>query len=190
MKSSNIIEYVARYSQTTIKTLDDHLEIKWPQHSKKFHYQWLRDHCQCSECKHPTNLQKLHTSGDINLIVPKAEIINGNLQLHWPQNSLTTSSKIHKTVYSLDCLRKSTIDDSRNHAGLLWDTSIISKSSGLNFSYPSVFTQPIKFKELVRQLNDYGLVFISNVPTDDKKVENVALNFGNIRETFYGSLSK
>ncbi|KNE63022.1 hypothetical protein AMAG_08189 [Allomyces macrogynus ATCC 38327] len=39
----------------------------------QFHHVWLRDHCPCARCVHPSTRQKLHASGDIPLdIAPKA----------------------------------------------------------------------------------------------------------------------
>ncbi|KAI8874310.1 Clavaminate synthase-like protein [Ramicandelaber brevisporus] len=43
-------------------------------------YVWLRDHCPCPACIHPSNRQKLHSSGDISLDVAPRQIqlVRGN----------------------------------------------------------------------------------------------------------------
>jgi hypothetical protein len=163
------------------------MEVVWSGCSKKFHYQWLRDHCPCPLCKHPSNSQKLHRSGDVNLVIPKAKLEKGNLELYWPENSLKTSAEPHKTVFCLDFLKTLDITDNRNYHGILWDTEILSKSAGLHFDYNHAFTDHLKFRKLLRQLYDYGIVFLHNVPKNNTQVEMIASHFGNIRTTFYGT---
>lgn len=176
-----------RYSQMPLHFVkENYVEIKWADNSQKFHFQWLRDHCPCPLCKNPSNRQKLHNSGDINFVIPRFNITNGILEIYWPENSLKPSSDPHKTCFNLEYL-KGVAFDSRNYQGISWDEESISQSPGLNFDYNHVFSEQKKFKKLLRQLYDYGIVFLHNVPNHDNQVEVIGRHFGYIRETFYGT---
>jgi hypothetical protein len=48
------------------------------------------------------------------------------------------------------------------------------------------FMQEEGLVQAIEQLYRYGLIYIKNVPTNSKAVEQVAERFGPIRETFYG----
>lgn len=52
-------------------------------------------------------------------------------------------------------------------------------------TYEQYNTEKGLYKAL-KQLFDYGIVFLKNVPTEDSKVTEVAEKVGNIRESFYG----
>ena len=163
------------------------LEIHWKDNSKKLHFQWLRDHCPCPKCIHPSNRQKLHRSADVNLVIPKVEMTDGLLQIMWPEKSLLTTDEEHKSIFSLDFLKNLPYPDSRSYAGKTWNQELLSKSQ-LQFDYKETFAAPSKFNRLLKQLYDYGIAFISNAPINNSQVEKLGQSFGNIRETFYGIL--
>jgi hypothetical protein len=122
-------------------------------------------------------------------VTPKVRIGKESLELDWPEHSLKTSPKTHKSVFDLEFLKTFDIHDNRNYQGILWDANLLSKSAGLHFDYNYVFTDQTKFRKLLRQLYDFGIVFLDNVPTNDTQVEIIASYFGNIRSTFYGNFS-
>jgi hypothetical protein len=52
-------------------------------------------------------------------------------------------------------------------------------------SYDEYNTEEGLYKTL-KQLFDYGIVFLNKVPAEDRMVTEVAEKIGNIRESFYG----
>jgi gamma-butyrobetaine dioxygenase len=196
----------------SIKTVEkDHVVLGFPgDNSKfveatgKFHYVWLRDNCQCPQCVHPDSRQKLHSSGDINLDVkPKSikvvppESAGGSpmLQIEWPLGSLTkANSQPHTTEFDLKWLLES--GHPRNpglkalrtppKATVSWDAKLYEANDN-RVSYKDYMNTDEGLLRALRQLHDFGLCFLSGVPTaNDKEVENVARRIGEIKETFYG----
>ncbi|KAJ3414075.1 hypothetical protein HDV05_007109 [Chytridiales sp. JEL 0842] len=192
----------------------DHLVLNFPSTtnltpstaSAKFHYVWLRDNCQCRHCVHPDNRQKLHSSGDVNInLEPKSVKIDTTspqspkLVVEWPAGSLirrTNSSfkESHTTVMDLKWLLES--GHPRNpsltplrpppKSTIHWDAQLYAANDN-RVSYNDYMNTEEGLLKTLRQLHDYGLCFLSGVPTaNDKEVENVARRIGEIKETFYG----
>ncbi len=44
---------------------------------------WLRDHCACAECRHPTTRERLYMGLEVPDAAPEARLEDGNLTLTW-----------------------------------------------------------------------------------------------------------
>jgi len=174
----------------------------------QFHFLWLRDNCQCSSCIHPDSKQKLHSSGDIKSnIVPLSwkelpegiEIVWANDEQNNSSQSLTTP--FHSSYFTFEWLRNHAYDPiqssfrrQRIWGVKEWDKVDLTKSGATDpISYSKLLKDKEnhylcnnEFKKAVRQLREYGLLFLESVPTEHSAVEKVAGLFGYIRETFYG----
>lgn len=160
-----------------------------------FPYRWLRDSCQCSNCVHPSTLQKLHRTSDIpdDLYPVQSELTSHDLRITWHTNPQ------HKSVYPLDWLRRYISPDNTKtfHMDLAestWDLAELQMTPHLSVDYAKLHdgTSPTLLHAL-KQLITYGIIFIRGVPndvTDDRNCElrRLASTFGRIRDTFYGEV--
>ncbi|TPX65317.1 hypothetical protein SpCBS45565_g05268 [Spizellomyces sp. 'palustris'] len=196
-------------SKIKVDRKDTHIEIQWgPSASpscSKFNYSWLRDNCQCPLCLHPSNRQKLHSSGDVALsIKPESiSIVEGgngpHLEIKWPSGSLRphanhrSRSAAHTSVVDVAWLQKQdyspqAVRQRRNalFKPVYWDGSIYDQRKR-SVEYQHFISSDDGLRKALEELRDYGLCFIRNAPTKDKEVENIGRRFGCIRETFYGT---
>lgn len=184
---------------TAARSEPDGLFVQWSvknkdQGSGKYSYLWLRDNCQCEQCVHPTNRQKLHSSADVPLDIEPtsvqvkgqtAEILWNKPLRHQKDESATT----HISRYSLDLLRRYATQEaseayrfnhirpqtwSRDEYKLKW------------ISYDDYMTTDAGLHEAVLRLYNRGLVFMDQVPVKDESVTKVAERIGPVLETFYG----
>ncbi|GAB5585988.1 hypothetical protein Unana1_00888 [Umbelopsis nana] len=163
-----------------------------PQTSTYSHL-WLRDNCQCPQCLHSTNRQKLHSSADVPLdIAPEStNLTDEGLEITWNKSLRHhTDSVVHKSFYPLSWLSKYSSPSLRqqfrfnNLNFITWDRTLMEAENKF-ITYEQYNTEKGLYKAL-KQLFDYGIVFLKNVPTEDSKVTEVAEKVGNIRESFYG----
>jgi hypothetical protein len=178
------------------------VKIQWPKSNElaqavpqtsTYSHLWLRDNCQCPECLHPSNRQKLHSSADVPLdIVPKqTTFTNDGLEIVWNKSLRHhADSKIHKSFYPTSFLSQYSSPTLRqqfrfnNLKFVTWDRELMNAENKF-ISYDEYNTEQGLYKTL-KQLFDYGIVFLKDVPTHDNKVTEVAEKIGNVRESFYG----
>lgn len=152
------------------------LQATYGAYKRAIPYNWLRDHCKCPKCVHPTTKQKLHRASAFINIEPPVDVLK-----HEDHSVTITWKDGHKSKYERKELEM---------AG--WTTRLppiqpwIAKSfqeSSREFDYKELDD---KFADIVGQLHRLGLVFLRNVPLEDQSVTSVAERFGKIMETFYG----
>jgi hypothetical protein len=141
-----------------------------------FHHVWLRDNCQCSACVHPTNKQKLHSSAQFSSTIKPlhVQLSSNDLRVEWPDG--------HKSRFSAEWLGKNNYNI--NALPLIsyktWDREIMTHERR-TVSFEEFQTSK-GYRIILQQLRDFGLAFLSRVPTEDKSsVERVAEKFGVIR---------
>ena len=86
-----------------LKLDDTYLELDLTeQQSALYHYVWLRDNCQCSECVHPDTGERILVTADIvDGIAPVSAQLNDGqdgLSIEWNQAS-------HKSEYAISWLQ-------------------------------------------------------------------------------------
>ena len=193
MNTSILFRYrisIRRYSsQVSFKLQDKHLDLLWPDGTlRSFHYAWLRDHCPCSLCVHPSNRQKLHSSADIcfNTKPSSVTLDAQKMSIKWLKSLDIPSPASHESNYCLNDLKS--FDNRRSHAlqSVLWDQNVY-KTAQNRVDYRDLSSGADgAFKTILQQLRDYGLAFVKNVPMSLTQVESLAEFFGPIRHTFYG----
>lgn len=152
---------------------------------------WLRDSCQCSICVHPSTRQKLHRSSDFAEGVTPAsvEAVDGALRIVWNSQ--------HASSYPLDFLEQYSSPSSLSafHKDIdakPWKADLFASKSTDNLLVPyAKLSDPKTLLSVYRQLLQYGLVFLKDVPTQETSDERcelrvVAEKLGEIRKTFYG----
>jgi gamma-butyrobetaine dioxygenase len=167
------------------------LGIQWPDGTRQtFHLAWLRDHCPCPSCVHPSHKQKMHYSGHVS---PQAEIqsmvldeLNKTLKIQWKPGSMRTdTSAVHSSDFDLTFLKEFKPSQTPRMQQVFWNASDFAKANQ-PVGYQAFLKDESAFRRVLVQLRDYGLAFMKNVPRNVNQVETVAQRFGPIRETFYG----
>ncbi|ORY04998.1 Clavaminate synthase-like protein, partial [Basidiobolus meristosporus CBS 931.73] len=175
------------------------LVVKWPQGEGEGHfsYLWLRDNCPCPRCIHPDNRQKLHSSGDVPLDIKptSVKVEDEQVTIAWSKELLNHSNSNpqapHVSTYPMNWLKNNGSEESQkrfryNHLSpVAWEPKTLGKEN-LRITYNEYMNSETGLLKCLRQLNDYGLCFLSGVPTEDEEVVKVAKRIGAIKETFYG----
>ncbi|KAG0044557.1 hypothetical protein BGZ83_010232 [Gryganskiella cystojenkinii] len=164
---------------------------------------WLRDNCPCPECIHPSTRQKLHASSQIPLDIQATtcKATPEGLELTWSKGledvgdweDPKKSQPGHKSVYSWDMVlgsygstpKQHRTETRMNHPAVLWDEKMMTEKV-LWLDYEEYAKTEEGLLKALKHLQDYGLVFVRGVPTDDQEVVKVAERIGHLRETFYG----
>ena len=97
------------------------------------------------------------------------------------------------SVYSWDMVsgsygsspQKHRAETRMNHPAVLWDEKLM-KEKVLWLDYEEYSKTEEGLLKALKHLQDYGLVFVRGVPTEDQEVVKVAERIGHLRETFYG----
>ncbi|KAJ3276779.1 hypothetical protein HDV01_002833 [Terramyces sp. JEL0728] len=113
------------------------------------------------------------------------EVLANTVKIIWPKDALLPLAQEHTSEYDKKWLQRFhyTKPFQPTIKPVMWDLKNYKRES---IDYKD-FQTPDGFKKVLRQLHDYGLSFLKNVPTDkDTRVEQVAQSFGPIQETFYG----
>ncbi|KAI3652489.1 hypothetical protein MP228_001914 [Amoeboaphelidium protococcarum] len=200
---------------TTVKQKNNGVLISDPERglAKEIPYVWLRDNCQCPQCVHPTTKQKLISSGHIplDMTASRCQLVNYNnkaqnndggvLEVQWSQNLLGSSKHTdhpHKSQYPVSWLlqkEKHNPPQSPEYRNILWDRKTLFESTQnrkeICFDYRQYLEDDNTFLKFSQQLQNYGLAFIQNIPSQSntagvESVESIAYRIGPIRETFYG----
>lgn len=152
-------------------------------------HQRLRDHCECPRCLDPSTRQKLHTSGSV-AGARLAKTIKG-FDASGASGIHVTWADSHTSFYSLPFLidmvsyNTSKTNVNHHHKRVFWDRTIL-EASNLRMRYDD-----LDLAAMLRQVQVYGLVIITGVPTErtsdrDCELRAFMSRIGEIRNTFYG----
>jgi gamma-butyrobetaine dioxygenase len=152
-------------------------------------YQRLRDNCKCARCIDPSTRQKLHSSGSA-ASAKLSQAVKG-FDAAGVSGVHATWSDSHASFYtegelaSMVAFNAGKTNVNHNYKRHFWDKDIL-EGSHLRMRY-----QDVDMLEMLRQVQVYGLVIISGVPTErtsdrDCELRAFMSRIGEIRNTFYG----
>ncbi|KAI1786245.1 Clavaminate synthase-like protein [Ganoderma leucocontextum] len=179
-----------RFSQSAVRRIDPFLQY----YGQQYPWFWLRDSCQCPSCLHPSTRQKLHRTSDIPAEVQPVDSPEG-VRVKWEGVDVKWDSG-HESFYPREFLeryasRKTLREFHRDLMRLDWDVKTLRESaSSLYLPYDALKT-PKGLHSGMTQLSQYGLLFVTGVPTEKTSNEECELRalgerFGELRKTFYG----
>ncbi len=164
--------------------MDNMLHFK----GKRFHLLWLRDNCQCRECRHESG-QRLHETWQLaaDLQVESSSAEKDGLSVTW------AVPHWHQSFYSAAFLLAHSYDDSpeelqikaSNTDQLLWDQTFNSLTS---HEYQQVISSRAAKFDWLSDVLIYGVAKLKNVPTEPGTILKVVKEFGFVRQTNYGAL--
>lgn len=159
---------------------------------------WLRDHCPCSECQHPsTHQRQLDTFAiDPEIKVSAVQSTSEGLEVEWPAPD---QQQQHRSVYPWEWLSshppfiqaqagKATLP--RPPAQRQWQhvSPTSSPSSLPRVDYSSI-TSPSSNEGLtsfLSSIHTFGLCFIPNTPPTPEATQSLIERIAHIRPTHYG----
>lgn len=159
---------------------------------------WLRDACPCPRCVDPDSGQKNFSTTELSSypIIDGASLLpDGSLEVVFANDRLT-ANKSHTSVFPADEV-KSWLKDASGMRGefrqaypnIPWNKSMFEArlaQGGNRISYHDWMTNEAEFWRAFTDLCQTGLIFITDVPKDEKEVERIAQRVGPIQYTFYG----
>ncbi|AEO68444.1 0d8140cd-6ee7-4f64-ba6a-436e89832011 [Thermothielavioides terrestris] len=160
---------------------------------------WLRDACPCSFCVDPDSGQKTFSTTDVPNTpwVQHAELTDdGSLKVVWERDFLS-GGQSHTSVYPAEELTAWQTDEYWIRHGNLallprsmpWDRAAyeaLLAEGRCRVSYQDWMNQDDAFWKAFGDLRATGLIFITDVPQDEKEVERIASRIGPLQHTFYG----
>ena len=162
---------------------DSQLRIGWDDgHESRFHAIWLRDNCQCPDCRHPSGQRLLDTRRiptDLALASARAE--NGAVA--------ATFADGHAGTWDASWLRAHCYcggEAAPARARRLWDSSI--QHSLPVRRYVDVAQGGSVLRDWLAAVDELGFAILAGGPTEPGTVTRTAELFGFVRETNYGRL--
>jgi gamma-butyrobetaine dioxygenase len=157
---------------------------------------FLRDSCTCPQCTDPHSKQKLFQTSDIppdlqGSARPVDDVGKGpSIELSW-SNDVKGFSPSHRTLHSLAWLRRALNTEVELRGGVrhddrvYWDASRISRDNKW-VDYADYMASDATLFAALTHLNQYGLLFLRNVPDSETSVVDLASRIGVLKDTFYG----
>ncbi|MFT4635628.1 MAG: gamma-butyrobetaine dioxygenase [Arenicella sp.] len=153
----------------------------------EFHYSWLRDNCQCSECCHPDTHERILVSAEIpfSIAAERAEVEGEWLTVDWNDQG-------HKSAYSLSWLAQHNYSehhfttDPAAGAVITWGAEL--QENIPTFQYSELYDDSTQLLSFCQAVRDYGLCVVRNAPTVEAEIERFAEFIACVRETIYDRL--
>lgn len=163
---------------------------------KIFDTAFLRDSCTCPLCVDPDSKQKVFQTSDI------PEDLEGSckavedsekgpsIELQW-KTDVKGYGPEHRTRHSIDWLRRAQHTEVELRGGVrfddrvLWDNKKIVKENRW-VDYDDYMSKDETLFDALTHLNQYGLLFLKNVPDSEESVVTIASRVGTLKDTFYG----
>jgi len=163
--------------------VNDYLVYK----NSRYHHFWLRDNCQCEQCRH-TSGQRLHETWQLNAEVgvkDSAESPEG-LQVLWSGDDQHRSFFSHQFLAEHCYDEESTAAKKEDDKRQLWGGALMADIPC--FDYLKVITDDEQKRQWLNSVITYGLAKLINVPTEPGTILKVVDQFGYVRTTNYGDL--
>ncbi|KAI1421264.1 Clavaminate synthase-like protein [Xylaria sp. FL1777] len=146
---------------------------------------WLRDSCTCDKCIDPFSGQKRFASTDVpsRVFINKAEVTpDGDLRVAFENDFLTGGT--HVSTFS-PTLWHPKRGEAKKTQTRIWDRKLMTALSPY-FSFEQFMNNEGEYLRAMRVFNNYGLIFLRDIPSDENAVKEIAFKFGLIQDTFYG----
>jgi len=159
------------------------IAISWGDgHSSRFHFIWLRDNCECSECGHGWG-KKFVKVVDIPADVAPQHIQvvdGGHLEVTWSGGHVST----YQPGWLRDHCYSGAERAKRRHQPNLWDASLGANLPSVAFADVQASKQGVL--TMLEQARDYGFSIVRNLPVETGTAERLGALIGPLRENNYG----
>lgn len=161
---------------------------------------WLRDHCPCTDCQHPSTHQRQLDTFTINpeIKVSSVRSTPSGLEVVWPHAQAETQ---HTSVYPWDwlaahppflqaSLKTDSAPNTRPPPQRQW-THVAPSAAPTNLprvSYDAIMNTPDTdgLKRFLQNIQTYGLCFMPDTPATPEATQTLVERIAHIRATHYG----
>lgn len=150
----------------------------------RFHYFWLRDHCPCQDCTHPSAWERTFDmlSEPVDIIPVHVDNADNKLTLQWPGG--------HHTAYTLEWLHSRRLETearrSRKKHRASWMADDI-QLPDVTFGYAEVMSSDDALRQWLEVLDAYGISLVRGVPTSGNyDVTTLAERVSFLEESHFG----
>ena len=153
----------------------------------------LRDLCTCPSCLDASTKQKLFSTADIPSNIKARAVAQdaSSISLLW-ENDIPGFDEDHATVLDFDALRGLKDMGASPSADIgfqpgkqtIWDAQQYQQLPDID--YEEYMQDDATLFRALEQLHVYGMLFVRNVPDDEKSVSTIGERIGPIKNTFYG----
>lgn len=148
---------------------------------------WLRDHCQCSACKHPVTQQRLLEFEDLEgrTDATAIETTTDGFQVTWSDG--------HKSSYNREWLAATL--DKRSHRNVTrqgladwrsWQRDANGSFVSPEVSYSSVMGSEEGVGEWLLKVRQYGYCYVGGCPPTPEATDELLQRIAYVRNTHYG----
>ena len=155
----------------------DELEVRWPSgHQSRLNYLWLRDNCNCTECRVVQTSEKRFMISEVPAdIAPLAvSLTGGRLVLVWPDG--------HETVY--DGRDIETLPTGNAGGWTPWD----SRFSPQRYPFQAFLEDDSLASIAITEFLDKGAIILKNAPARPGALELLSPRLGPIREVLFARI--
>jgi gamma-butyrobetaine dioxygenase len=193
---NSLASFLRKAHSTQASPPPEHVDVSIDGHQKIFDPIFLRDSCTCTQCVDPHSKQKLFQTSDIpeDLTGSCKTLVDDDersfIELEW-KNDVKGYGSAHRTRHSVDWLRRALNTESELKGGVphdekvLWNKESITKDNKW-IDYKDWMGQDEVLFDALSHLNNYGLLFLKNVPESEESVVDIAGRIGTLKDTFYG----
>ncbi|KAJ8118393.1 hypothetical protein OPT61_g599 [Boeremia exigua] len=158
-----------------------------------FSAQLLRDACACPRCVHESTNQRLFSTADIPADIQardvKVDIASNTAKIQWA-NDVAGYGDDHASTFGLTELQELiqtgslpvTREDSFDRPAL-WSEKRLELP---DYDYELYLKDDRTLYNLMKQLQTYGLAFVTNIPGKETSLATIATRMGPIKDTLYG----
>lgn len=163
----------------------DAVAVRWSDDlDSLYHYQWLRDNCQCAQCVHPVTREQVFEIVDVaeDLKPEQVQLThNGDLAVTWEDG--------HQSLYGAGWLRSHSYDAASRAERQAEQRTVQTWMADLpipTFDFKAVMSEDKALLQWLLAARDVGLSRLVNMPTDEEIMEQVAHRISFIRESNFG----
>ena len=187
-----ILEQSFRDNQMVVPSSRRRLDVELNGVSHRLDSWILRDSCPCSSCIDQSTTQKLFDATAIPVEIQATDLevnADGSFSVSWTEDVAGYAS--HRSYYPpgfLSRTRKATENNIRQrHPKILWERADLEAvEHDLTVKYDDYITDKTTLNHVTRKLLQYGIAFISNVPSNPDSVGNIGSRIGPLKNTIYG----
>ena len=168
----------------------DSVHIVWPDGQRSRHlYYWLRENCHCPKCTHPDAWERMVDFLAIPLDIEPASLRTGpdGLHIEWPTHDASCDGSFFSWAW-LDAHRSERPARlSRKRRSQAWTPAQLAKPA-LSREFGEVMASDPALCELLSQVDDKGIAFVTDMPCEDRTVLVLAERIAFVQESHFGRL--
>ncbi len=144
--------------------------------------QWLRDNCECVDCRHPRNGQRLRSVLELpdDVVTIGSRESDRIIQVEFSDGHLGTIRRD-----AIENLLNGSFDPRCELSKVLWDASL---NELPRFDWNDYLSDYLVKEAALSSVVSHGFCILRGVPTQEREVLKVIETFGFVRVTNYGEL--